>query len=116
MSWTTPKTNWVASDYFNATDYNRIKNNLAYLYDLAVSIYGSFDITPLGSDKSIGDFLIANDIDTLEVDLKAINENSVDQDYGDTQRYYANDKMPDYAELNRIESATASLYNHFNNE
>ena len=28
MGWTTPKTNWTKTDFFNLSDYNRIKNNL----------------------------------------------------------------------------------------
>ena len=33
MSWITPKTDWVYTDYFNVADYNRIKDNLLYLCD-----------------------------------------------------------------------------------
>lgn len=34
MEWITPKTDWVSSDYFNVSDYNRIKNNALYLANL----------------------------------------------------------------------------------
>lgn len=38
-TWTEPKTDWVATDYFNLSDYTRIKNNLNYIHDLASSFY-----------------------------------------------------------------------------
>ena len=39
MSWITPKTDWVDSDYFNYEDALRINNNLQHLIDLASEIY-----------------------------------------------------------------------------
>lgn len=39
--WTEPKTDWVATDYFNLSDYQRIAGNLNYLHDLAGSFYRS---------------------------------------------------------------------------
>ena len=39
MSWITPKTDWVNSDYFNYEDALRINNNLHHLIDLASEIY-----------------------------------------------------------------------------
>ena len=47
MAWITPKTDWYGEvvdgvyvgDRFNASDYNRIKNNLSYLRELAVQMY-----------------------------------------------------------------------------
>ena len=31
MSWITPKTDWVGTDYFTATDWNRISENTQYI-------------------------------------------------------------------------------------
>lgn len=39
MAWIEPKTDWVATDYFNATDYNRIKNNIAHLKELTDRLF-----------------------------------------------------------------------------
>ncbi len=38
-TWTEPKTDWVATDFFNLSDYERIKGNLNYIHDLASSFY-----------------------------------------------------------------------------
>ena len=53
--WQTPKTNWYGSvdanghyegDRFNAVDFNRIKNNLEYLREMAIKMYKEFSILP----------------------------------------------------------------------
>lgn len=58
-SWTTPKTDWYGytdgdgiyhGDRFNTEDFNRIKNNLAYLREIAVAMYQEFSINDLGDD------------------------------------------------------------------
>ena len=46
MSWSAPKTDWngetvdgvYTGDRFNAVDFNRIKNNLEYLRELAIKM------------------------------------------------------------------------------
>ena len=40
--WQEPKTDWTVNDYFNYTDYNRIKNNIAYLREQALKLYINF--------------------------------------------------------------------------
>ena len=32
MAWSTPKTNWASGDFFTYADYNRITENIDYLY------------------------------------------------------------------------------------
>ena len=63
MSWSTPKTDWngetvdgvYTGDRFNAVDFNRIKNNLEYLRELAIKMYDEFAIQSVGSDKTVKD-------------------------------------------------------------
>ena len=50
--WIEPKTNWVSTDYFNYSDYNRIKNNIAHLRDLSLSLYVNYQYKDMGVDKS----------------------------------------------------------------
>ena len=116
MAWVTPKTNWVAGDYFNASDYNRIKNNLAHLRDMAIALYPTFDILPVSNDKSIGDFFYVDEINAMEMNLETINTHTMNQDYGTTPSYADNDRMPRYVEFNRLESATLSLYSLLTNQ
>lgn len=49
--WIEPKTDWAITDSFNFEDYNRIKNNIAYLRERALSFYSTVPFEDMGSDK-----------------------------------------------------------------
>lgn len=119
MAWVTPKTDWNGStvngvytgDYFTAVDFNRIKNNLEYLRDLAVTLFAVFDINELGPDRTYNDFFYADEMEQLEDNLNRINENTFNLDFGDTPQYYPNGPTMTFSDLNRLESATLLIYN-----
>lgn len=123
--WTTPKTDWFGStdsegvytgDRFNAVDFNRIKNNLEYLRELAIKMYDEFDIHILGEDRTPKDYFYADEINSLEENLTTINENSLMRAYGSAPIYSDNGSTMDYRELNRLESATLDLYDRLHNQ
>lgn len=125
MAWQTPKTDWhgavnangeYVGDRFNAVDFNRIKNNLAYLRELAIQLYNEFSIHALGSDRTPKDFFYADEINQLEENLNTINRNTLKRSYGVAPTYMANGKTMDFAELNRLESAILDLYDRLTNE
>lgn len=125
MAWTTPKTDWhgglnvegvYEGDRFNATDFNRIKNNLAYLRDLAITLYEEFSIVSLGNDRTPADYFYADEINQLEANLVTINQNTINRSYGTAPTYVENGNTMDYTELNRLESATLDLYNRLTNQ
>ena len=70
MAWTTPKTDWQGSDYFTASDWNRISLNVAYISDKLGIAYEPLLVTngqPLRSD-------ICNEVtDMLETLYAALN-------------------------------------------
>jgi hypothetical protein len=123
--WVTPKTDWFGStdtdgvysgDRFNATDFNRIKNNLEYLKDYATSLWDAFIINDLGDDRTPVDYFYADEINTLEQNLETINSNTYNRNYGQSITYYDNGNTMDYNELNRLESAILDLYNRMTNQ
>ncbi len=123
--WQTPKTDWHGStdsegnysgDRFNAVDFNRIKNNLIYLRDLAVKMYEEFTIDKVSDDKSYADYPYADEINTIESNLTKINANTLLRNYGVPPSYSDNGAFLDFTELNRIESAELDLYNRLTNE
>lgn len=125
MAWETPKTDWhggtdsdgvYKGDRFNAKDFNRIKNNLAYLRDLAVTLYDEFSITSLGRDRVPGDYFYADEINKLEKNLETVNYRTLKRFYGDSLEYNDNGATMDYKELNRLEYAILDLYDLLNNE
>ena len=124
MAWSTPKTDWngetvdgvYIGDRFNAVDFNRIKNNLEYLRELAIKMYEEFSIQSLGSDRTPKDFFYADEINALEDNLKTINNNSLKRSYGNVPVYVYNGNTMDFKELNRLESAILDLYEKLTNE
>lgn len=71
--WKEPKTDWSESDYFNYEDYNRIKNNIAYLQGVALTLYADVSMKEMGSDKaSYADFPYADEFNSLEDNLESL--------------------------------------------
>ena len=125
MAWVTPKTDWnggTAADgtyignRFNAVDFNRIKNNLDYLRDLAIKLYDEFDINALGSDRTPADYFYADEINRLEENLTIINNKTLRRSYGTAPTYVDNGRTMDFTELNRLESAMLDLYDRLTNQ
>ena len=124
MAWQTPKTDWYGEviegvyvgDRFNAVDYNRIKNNLIYLRDLAITVYESFNIETVSNDKTTADFFYADEINAMERNLDTINNNTLKRNYGTRVTFSANGNTPVYTELNRLESAILDLYGRLSNQ
>lgn len=124
MAWQTPKTDWsgevvdgvYVGDRFNAVDFNRIKNNLEYLRELAVKMYEEFTIQSLGSDRTPKDYFYADEINKLEANLTTINSKSLKRSYGSAPTYVDNGNTMDFKELNRLESAILDLHERLTNE
>ena len=124
MAWKTPKTDWYGKviegvyvgDRFNAVDYNRIKNNLIYLRDLAITVYDNFNIETVSNDKTTADFFYADEINAMERNLDTINNNTLKRNYGTRVTFSANGNTPVYTELNRLESAILDLYDRLSNQ
>ena len=125
MAWQTPKTDWHGStnsegvytgDRFNASDFNRIKNNLTFLRDMAIKLYKEFSLVSLGDDRVPGDYFYADEINQLEENLKTINSKTLKRSYGNPPTYVANGNTMDFAELNRLERAILDLYDRLTNE
>lgn len=128
MVWETPKTDWYGSynsttdtyegDYFNASDYNRIKNNIQYLYELASELYyPSFTIDDMGDDKDYSSFFYADELNTIINNLNTINNNSVNvTGYSISATYRANSSLPSHIIWNRIESLSLKMYELMSNQ
>jgi hypothetical protein len=132
MAWITPKTNWSAQysdtglfigDFFNVTDYNRIKNNLLYLRELATQLMLNVPVIIVGADKHYpdgsnpdfdNDHFFADEINLIEDGLEALDKKMGFVDFGEKQTFYENGRFIDADELNRIERAELELYNLLN--
>ena len=113
MAWIEPKTDWKESDYFNATDYNRITGNIAYLKELAAKLFTHYGIDDMGAPKDYSSMIYAREMNAIEQNLQKINVHGYGQNIGKANTYYAGKATPTYEDYNRIESACLMIYENF---
>ena len=109
--WQEPKLNWVKNDPINIEDYNRIKNNLAELREMAIRLYPEFSIA-VNPDKARSDYPYADEINQLEENLETIRSHTYLFQTGQRRTYYDNQPYIDWQELNRLESACNLIHDN----
>lgn len=108
--WIEPKTDWRETDKFLAEDYNRIKNNIYYLWEKACEAFPRFSIQDMGEDME--EESIWWDVfkfNAFEENLESINFHTFFQDIGMRQTFYVNGVFIKWDELNRIESMSLKM-------
>lgn len=108
--WITPKTDWTAEDRFEKEDYNRIKNNIYYLWERAGTLFPGFQIEAMGNDiTSEGEDFNVEYFNAFEKNIDVLNWNTFVQNLGTRQTFYANGVFIKWDELNRIENAAVKI-------
>lgn len=108
MSWQEPKTTWVADDYINPTDWERISGNDDYNTELHREMFGT-PLTHKGVHLETLQAFTADLLNQLESNITDIN-NPYNLDIGESKTWKANGNMCDYTDLNRYESAMLKLH------
>lgn len=109
MIWTEPKTNWTENDFFNIKDYNRIKNNIAYLTEEVSNIVAPVDGTDMGEDVTSTLVVWKSDqFNTIENNMDKVVAAMCDE--FDKRRYFPNGAFINADSLNRIEQACLDTY------
>lgn len=108
MAWTTPKTTWVYTDYFNVADYNRIKDNLLYI---ANAINHSATL-PIVDYTYVPNTTFFANVNILVVTLYELMTGA---DCGLRTVFYENNSAWDAEELNKIERLTYVMYRMLHN-
>lgn len=109
-NWKTPKTDWTEEDAFGYKDFNRIKNNLVYLWKKVQKYWTSFEIKDMGSDiTSYEEEWNVDYFNAIEENVDTINSHMYVMDYGFRQTFYVNGVFIKAEELNRIEGATLKM-------
>lgn len=115
MAWIEPKTDWVASDFVNSEDYNRIIGNISYLKAHLDSLFMGLTNISTIEEKTTKSLIYAREINAIETALETINIETYKFDIGETKEYLPNTRTIDFVELNRIESAIFMLYEQMEN-
>lgn len=113
--WITPKTNWVANDYINIEDFNRIRNNILFLSEMASDLYKDFIFTTvLPQEVNYTSYAYSDYWNLLEEGLQEIvNKTYTLPNIGMFKIYASYDPYIDYEELNRLESVSLLYYQMF---
>ncbi len=120
MTWQTPKTDWqarydsegrYAGDYFNASDYVRIKNNLTVLKTKVEDLYAKKVALPDIPTATTESYYTEREINALERGVDSIRESSFDPGLPATKIWYGNSTAPLAEDYNRIESCCLRLNN-----
>ena len=121
MAWQTPKTDWAVrldengnylGDYFEVSDYHRIKGNLQFLQRYGESLFSEI-VLPKIPAVTVESFGYASTINALERSLDAIRDATVNPGIPETKTWSGNSAAPLYSDLNRIEGATLLFYEIF---
>lgn len=116
MAWITPKTDWKSTDYFNAVDYNRIKNNLLQISNMVGTLYLTTNLDgEILPDATYVDRPSAYKLNQIELRLASLAD-LVDADFGNSVTFSDFGLSIRFDELNRIESASLTLYNMVKNQ
>lgn len=111
--WDNPKINWESTDKINASDFNRIKNNMIYLIDLAKEIYPDFETVELAEDQGYTDLPFASLWNAVEQDLFQLYRHTYQFDGNkELVRWYPNNRYIDWSNLNRIESLQLGMFEY----
>lgn len=118
--WQEPKTDWKFGDYFNVTDYNRIKGNLDELKGMSLSLWPDLsyeEYQDMGLDKTYQDIsFYADEINRFEENLEIICGKTYSLQIGEKQTFEPNNPFIGAEELNRIETAILRLYDNLKNQ
>ena len=108
MSWSTPKTDWngetvdgvYTGDRFNAVDFNRIKNNLEYLRELAINMNEALNYIMSMLENGTN---LYEEFQTYFTTQKELFKSSGDSSYQELTQYFVNLKAQGDSSLAQIE-------------
>ena len=109
-SWSEPKTDWISTDFFNVSDFNRIVGNMYYLYELANDLF-EIQTPDLPGNKTFSDFYYAREFNQIEDALENLNLATYNMNFGTKEVFFDNGKFIQHMERNRIERAMLDLCN-----
>lgn len=100
---------WEPSDCFNAADYNRIKNNICYIKQIADIIYGSVEFANMGPDKGWEEYPKPGEFRLMEMNLNYICL-AAELPAEEYEIHLENGPFLDYTQLNQIETICRRLF------
>lgn len=73
-TWVEPKTNWISSDYLNASDLNRVEGNTDYLADSIANFKARPAVVSIKTDWDMLDFPFLDEMNRLEENINILKD------------------------------------------
>lgn len=110
--WIQPKTNWKKDDSINIEDFNRIRNNLLYLYEKSKIFYKDYNLSKkLVEEVTYSSYAYTEKWNFLEFTSNDIYNNTYKlNDVGSMKEFIIYQNYIDYNELNRLEKLCIKYY------
>jgi len=114
--WTYAKTDWNSTDFFEYAEYNRIKNNIIYLIELAFSINEKWKY-PNIDEINIRSLFYAKVFNVIEENLELLANNTFRaNNFEVTKEFFENNTTWNNEDVNRIERTTLLYYYILNSQ
>lgn len=111
MAFITPKTNWSSNDYYNATDLNRVENNIEEIANMINKYFRSISINAI-KNRDYTTIEFADSLNRVENNIELLKDNfytPVPWDIPKTD-WKGNNKF-DFNDANRLEINLLALFN-----
>lgn len=107
-----PKTNWVAADFFNYTDYTRIVENIKEIKNLSDEVFsGVPELDQMDSKTNYAAIPYSKDFNAINNNIDNINGATYKFSLPVKEVYTDNNFFPDYQAFNRMETFCYLIYN-----
>lgn len=102
--WREPKTNWIATDYFNMSDWTRIADDIRILYQKHMKAFGDVsEYTGVRYPNNPNALLIVEQYNRLPQSVMMFNNPLLNLDLPTLRTFGVGDKTFLYTDLNSLE-------------
>ena len=106
----TPKTNWVASDYYNADDLNKVEANTQYVAEYLENMSYIMPVLVINTGRDITHIDFISSINRVEDNIESIKNKFITPIGWQDKKNWVIGKGFDYMDANRLETNLYLLY------
>lgn len=110
MAWITPKTNFVSTDYYNYSDFNRVENNINEVRNYLNSIQYPIPSIPVVTNRTNTSIDYVSSINRIENNIKTLCTNFVYPPGFIAVKTWSNLLGFSHSDANRLEVNINALY------
>lgn len=110
MTWQTPKTSWVATDYYGPGDLNRVESNTVFLALYLLGIGYPPSMEPSVTDRGNARIEFADELSRVERNVQALANGFIAPPGYEATKHWQPGQPFDYTDARRLEKNLQLLY------